>query len=92
MKTSNLITILRCTTATSEQCSHCIAKKDCDALNPDENLRYLIADRLEQLLVALGKEKKKAEEAAICSERAQRASKKMANDLKKAIYEFEMTC
>ena len=55
MKTSNIITVLRCETANADKCKTCPARVECNTLfNPfTTNGEEVIAERLEQLLINL---------------------------------------
>lgn len=55
MKTSNIITVLRCETANADKCRTCPARVECNILcDPiDTKGEAIIAERLEQLLVNL---------------------------------------
>lgn len=55
MKTSNMITVLRCRTAEASKCKTCLARVECDKLcDPfTTDGEEAIAERLEQLLINL---------------------------------------
>ena len=54
MKTSNIITVLRCKTSSADKCQTCPARVECNALGPfTVDVEGAIADRLEQLLINL---------------------------------------
>ena len=55
MKTSNIVTVLRCETANADKCKTCPARVDCDILCDPLSTKgeAIIAERLEQLLVNL---------------------------------------
>ena len=55
MKTSNMITVLRCKTSEASKCKTCAAREDCNSLCDPYTTdgEEAIAERLEQLLINL---------------------------------------
>ena len=53
MKTSNLVTILRCREEDIEKCKNCSSFDDCKCL-AGQDLLKIAADRIEQLLIITG--------------------------------------
>ena len=92
MKTSNIITVLRCKTAEASRCKTCAARAECNALcNPfTTDGEEVIAERLEQLLENLRITQEQLKTIKGERDAWRKRYMKLQNSLKNVVHENEL--
>ena len=92
MKTSNMITILRCDASELNKCKSCSARDDCNILCDSFAIdgEKAIADRLEQLLINLHTTQEQLQTVKGERDAWRKLYMKLQNSLKNVVYENEL--
>ena len=92
MKTSNMITVLRCKIAEPNKCKTCVARVECNALcDPfTANGEEVIAERLEQLLENLRVTQEQLKTVKGERDAWRKRYMKLQNGLKNIVHENEL--
>lgn len=92
MKTSNMITVLRCETANADKCKTCSARVDCNILCDPISAKgeTIIAERLEQLLINLHTTQEQLQNVKRERDAWRKRYMNLQNGLKNVVHENEL--
>lgn len=92
MKTSNMITVLRCKTAEAGKCETCVARVECNVLCDPfiTDGEEAIAERLEQLLINLRTTQEQLQTVKGERDAWHKRYMKLQNGLKNIVHENEL--